>query len=101
MRSTADILQSPSQSKEPPSAFSTASSRLLNLLQAALTTSVERRENTVLALLTNSVLVLLERGLGGRVVSASVCQSAIAQVGRFESRSPLVRATLPTRGGND
>ena len=35
-------------------------------------------------------------GLGGRVVSVSVFHSAIVRVGRFESQSPIGRATFPT-----
>ena len=42
----------------------------------------------------------LLRGLGGQVVSVSVFQSAFVRVGRFESRSPLGRATLPTAGAS-
>ena len=34
------------------------------------------------------------------MVSVSVFQSAIVRVGRFESRSPLGRATLPTTGAS-
>ena len=40
------------------------------------------------------------RGLGGRVVSALVFQSAIVRVGRFESRSPLGRAALTITGAS-
>ena len=42
----------------------------------------------------------LDRGLGGRVVSASVFQSAFVWVGRFESRSPFGDATLLTAGAS-
>ena len=52
-------------------------------------------------ILSKTLLFYLDvRGLGGRVISASVFQSAIVRVGRFESRSPLVRATLPTTGAS-